>query len=470
MSAALITNFEAFFCVPCEEHFANLKEKQQHTEEQEFEIFQCRICQKYLRNFRDLHMSHCDISDRVRTDFECPECKQTFSRRHSLLKHVKNKICTRPKQNIVQNINLGLSEKHHPAIFPNQENVTSEQLQNEDDTEKIITRRNFCELCRLTFQSFSETKIHIRKHKEDLKCQICEFSFTTFTKLVHHVNKRHRAILPDFKCQVCLMNFDKRKTLYDHTRRIHENRQKIEEIPSYHKKAKKINEEKLTLKSNSQKETTNYHSYIITHSPTKEASFQCKICSGRYKSNFVLRNHIKNIHEGSDVFSCTLCKNSFDCEKALDQHFIEFHEREKEVKCNECDETFEYVSKLRIHEKQFHSKDKFYCCPVCQRTFSAEPNVIRHIKSVHENIKSFSCTQCDSNFSEKHRLKSHISSVHEKKKPYSCNICHERFAHRSGMVNHKASIHENIKHQCTLCDMSYTTKSCLNKHVRKRHE
>ena len=89
---------------------------------------------------------------------------------------------------------------------------------------------------------------------------------------------------------------------------------------------------------------------------------------------------------------------------------------------------------LGIPDKQ-ESDD--YKCPDCQKEFKYPRSLERHIKSYHQTVR-FTCSECLRQFDKKEHLKNHILLMHE---------CHE----------------------CEECDENFTSKTGLQKHVKKEH-
>ena len=54
--------------------------------------------------------------------------------------------------------------------------------------------------------------------------------------------------------------------------------------------------------------------------------------------------------------------------------------------------------------------------------------------------KPFKCMICDVSFSQKYTMKKHIAAVHEGNKPYKCDTCDASFAEKLKLTRHIRSL------------------------------
>ena len=81
------------------------------------------------------------------------------------------------------------------------------------------------------------------------------------------------------------------------------------------------------------------------------------------------------------------------------------------------------------------------------------------------------CVFCDVTFSHKSVLEKHVKKIHENIKSYKCNLCEKTFGGRSHFETHVKIVHENIKaYDCNTCNKSFGNKKDLERHVSTIHE
>ena len=52
---------------------------------------------------------------------------------------------------------------------------------------------------------------------------------------------------------------------------------------------------------------------------------------------------------------------------------------------------------------------------------------------------------------------------------YECDQCHKKYSLRMGLWQHNQSAHKGIKYACGKCDLQFTQKCHLNRHIKKIH-
>ena len=83
--------------------------------------------------------------------------------------------------------------------------------------------------------------------------------------------------------------------------------------------------------------------------------------------------------------------------------------------------------------------------------------------------RQFACPQCQCLYVTKSGLKQHVDVMHKKLYRYVCETCRQGFMVRSQYYDHM-SAHAGLKrHMCTMCEMKFTSKRTLNKHVYHFH-
>ncbi len=111
-------------------------------------------------------------------------------------------------------------------------------------------------------------------------------------------------------------------------------------------------------------------------------------------------------------------------------------------------------------------------CPECPEAFYEKSRLNRHLSEAHGSLpKRFKCPHCDLTTYFKSSLNYHILTKHETEKMHKCKQCPSFRTHqRSELQRHIDSVHRQIRHQCTKCDKSYSTRTNLRIHIKAKHE
>ena len=142
-----------------------------------------------------------------------------------------------------------------------------------------------------------------------------------------------------------------------------------------------------------------------------------------------------------------------------------------------CDKYYKSLSLLNLHKKSHTKPYKCLYDGKCAKSFSRNTDLKLHQLRIHKNIKIKEnlkiCTFCDIKFSSKSSLSKHIESIHAKiEKKFVCKKCHKRFNRKDELQSHfkrHLSISFRTRLNCHHCDSSFSTNSNLNKHIKKFH-
>ncbi|XP_065345863.1 protein krueppel-like isoform X2 [Cloeon dipterum] len=143
--------------------------------------------------------------------------------------------------------------------------------------------------------------------------------------------------------------------------------------------------------------------------PTRNKTFQCKMCKRTFGYKHVLQNH-ERTHTGEKPFECPECKKRF----TRDHH-------------------------LKTH-RRLHTGEKPYTCKHCDRKFVQVANLRRHLR-VHTGERPYQCLNCPQRFSDSNQLKAH-NLIHTNEKPHECKRCSLHFRRRHHLNHHKCSAPE----------------------------
>ncbi|XP_034237691.1 uncharacterized protein LOC117643114 [Thrips palmi] len=139
-------------------------------------------------------------------------------------------------------------------------------------------------------------------------------------------------------------------------------------------------------------------------------SFECSECAANFSTKFVLKRHLKNIHnicheEEKKQFKCDKCDSSFTERKSLYRHLRTKHDQ-TEIDMEQQDNS----------KKPRSTQEIGFECYVCDKTFVSVSTLNRHKKLQHDlvlnNSGKFKCPQCSDEFATKGQLDHHVDSAH----------------------------------------------------------
>lgn len=246
------------------------------------------------------------------------------------------------------------------------------------------------------------------------------------------------------------------------------------------------------------------HSEIIHNQNNMNNS--CPFCGKLFRSSFILRKHLMNIHLNEKPYKCRICGKKFSqffnlkkhCKKHLSKkiplnrmiayensRFQIISDKKKNFKeyfiitghnvkkCNECSFKFIYDSEYLIHIWNQHMKSNFLICWQCGYRFSSAKCLLLHLGE-HLDEKIFKCSLCTKEqstfFSTFEKAKDHYLKYHLKPKiepsfKLICYICDE-VINESKILNHykKCSPTLATKFSCTDCNFTFDNQHLFELH------
>lgn len=186
-------------------------------------------------------------------------------------------------------------------------------------------------------QTWTESKSKSRiKPKRMIKCTICDRIMT----IKYYYNKHVLLHDPAFKqtneyiCEKCGKGFKNRQSIIDHQ---------------------------------------------IIHAGS--FPFKCDNCPYRGRTKDALNTHAR-IHTGVKKFLCIHCPARFYSTSNLKRHMFQ-HEK-PQFQCNECDRAFHTEFLLKNHVDDVHLGIKPYVCNICGKAFGHRKKLTVHLKGVHK--------------------------------------------------------------------------------------
>ena len=173
----------------------------------------------------------------------------------------------------------------------------------------------------------------------------------------------------------------------------------------------------------------------FTHFKTKD--WQCSICNGKYKSKYVLNQHIRN--HGAEAVKCNICDLMVS---NIYGHKAGAHGEVKLFKCTKCDKTIQNKGDFKKHMARVHDATPVKCdiCNVMVKSLYG------HSIRVHRE-KQHTCNICDKKIATKWHLEQHLKTHLIKKE--------QKFFHdSSNLANLKKEglgKREEVKIECNIC-------------------
>lgn len=358
--------------------------------------------------------------------FSCDKCPSRFTRKHSLVIHVKTAhvneegfncpICTKKfKSNSALQSHIKAhqdktikGEKKFCEIcsvdFGNRKILLDHLLRMHNIRDGTWTYYD-CDVCSMQFTAKSIFERHQLKHtgEKPFACNMCTSRYTRKFSLTAHIKAAHGYVDEKyFRCHICPKTFKTRNCLQIHMQACHDETMEEEKLLC------EICTKQLTKKA--------MRRHLLSHSGMK--NFACKQCEFKTYSESELKIHTKRMHEeklpeSERPFGCDQCSKEFMIKSDLDSH-LAVHSSERPFECDMCDKKYSRKSGLDYH-MLCHKGERSHQCNECVKRFLCKTNLSEHVRTVHrgeKRPKSFKCDQCDKTFQSNHRLEQHVENTH----------------------------------------------------------
>ena len=180
----------------------------------------------------------------------------------------------------------------------------------------------------------------------------------------------------------------------------------------------------------------------VNSKPTLDSAL-CEICSKTFANRYILRAHMKNHDEKTDI--CDVCSKAFSNKHTLKAHILT-HTQQK-TQCQIC---FESVFALKNHTRNKHGgENKLTTCSNCGveiKEISRHERFCRMTeeeRAAYKESKKVDCKQCGKVLANKFKLVRHVQTAHSKVRPLQCKFCDHKDNRSDNMKTHMKNNHNN---------------------------
>ncbi|XP_033195589.1 uncharacterized protein LOC117159668 [Bombus vancouverensis nearcticus] len=416
-------------CDVCGEKFKHQGTLDQHVKTQHMnweKIYQCTKCPKKFAFKQKLSFHLKSVHTTLRA-YLCEDCGADFKnpaslRHHRIRKHqpVSNKrecpVCHKlvPFYSLSKHMHTHkaytIQCPHCDKMFKNSSTLKQHVRIHEDQ------RQYRCDTCGVGFNRRDGLRLHMRVHEKtdsrglkECSCQVCGEKFPNHSTLVIHRNRVHKDGR-QYTCHICNRSMISTRSLEWHMSHIHN-----ETLPGV-------------------KEG-------IDGAPEKRRA-SCYRCSKTFKTEMILRTHIKNTHMEKDPMKCLDCELTFISEVRLRHHMMVTHNRlEGTIPCPHCPKRFVNQIRLKTHLVS-HSEDRPHTCEICGFKLKTKIQLVKHQQNRHSDERPLQCRYCPWRCKQVSALVCH-ERTHTNERPYSCSVCRQRFKYLGDKNKHERR-HESL--------------------------
>ena len=384
--------------------------------------------------------------------FHCPLCESRFRTRYNFVKHIDERhvehecgVCSKKFKNrprfqahrdMIHNDGKGkLACPHCESRFYLRRYLQQHIKDLHGETlGKEATR--YCNLCDSKFISQAQWMMHRRQNHPDkvFDCGACGTTFTKESKLLSHLKNKH----PDdpkllLKCPHCVQTFPTERLLFYHIDSRHESLSLDVEKPF-----------KCTLIHCTKR--FRHAESAAEHSASHEKSFK----------SWQERQKLKPASDSTEVKA-----PENDTEGAA----VKSLDDEDRFQCPTCGKLIN-VKDQRQHQEEHQERD--HICQICGKKFPASARLTNHITRVHRSFRVKCPFENCQKMVKNIILKSHIEMVHSGIR-HQCDLCDKSFSAHHDLLQHVKGTHRGMTVQCSVCGKDFNRTSDRNRHERQVH-
>jgi len=255
-------------------------------------LFDCELCERKFERRNSLKVHKVDVHEKSGA-YACGFCNKAFYYKYARDVHERRHggeklyICDKCESSFYSKSNLSDHVKTHIKVNDVELEIAQHYTEKTNGRYTEITksgsgRGHFqCELCKIIVRGRSGIKCHIIDVHEKsgaYACGFCDKSFYYKGARNEH-QKKHSG--EKSVCDDCGKSFDTRSNLNQH---------------------------------------------VKTHGIRSKSEYFCEICYKKFSRERVLKQHVRNMHEGESI-RCNICDKTFARKDNLKRHMQDIHER-----------------------------------------------------------------------------------------------------------------------------------------------
>ncbi|XP_038221055.1 gastrula zinc finger protein XlCGF57.1-like [Zerene cesonia] len=413
-------------------------------------------------NFFLAHMVKDDIDNEIEPRKSKVKKRNESCAKKKLLIHTD---CDKksPRMKKAKQINLLANDMHIESVSK----ITAEKMKHKENLLTVLKYSNampfknrsllgfICSYCDATYRDPTDLRRHTEDHKKE------RLELRTHSDLTeYHV----KLDIADLTCLLCEQKLDNLAILKDHLIKKHNK--------FFHMDIK---------------------DHIMQFRLRKGDVFDCAMCSSRYETFKMLKQHMNQHY---DNYICPKCGSTFATKRSLHAHkatHIEgsfkcdlcekvfpsrtkklYHEKTKHLgnrsisNCPFCDAAFRSYYQRNQHMVKVHNSEAQYKCNICNKAYILKSLLMYHIKKNHLMERNFQCTECGYKFFSKKALKAHMIK-HTGERKYACEVCHKSYARKYTLREHMRIHNNDRRFKCDLCGNAFVQKCSLKSHLLSHH-
>ena len=113
--------------------------------------------------------------------------------------------------------------------------------------------------------------------------------------------------------------------------------------------------------------------------------------------------------------------------------------------CKLCVLEFDDINQWLHHVRTIHDRRQYVCrghyvCPECQQVYVSKGGMWKHVHKMHKKLTTYRCETCGKNFFVSSVYHDHVAA-HTGVKRYTCSICEMRFTNKCTLKRHVVRVH-----------------------------
>ncbi|KAF7998234.1 hypothetical protein HCN44_009632 [Aphidius gifuensis] len=384
---------------------------------------------------------------------QCPKCPKKFTFKAKLSFHLKS-VHTTVRAYLCEDCGADFKNpaslrhhrirKHNPTTNKKECPVCHKVVPYYSLSKHMYTHKEYtikCPRCDKMFKNSSTLRQHLRIHEDQrqYRCDTCDVGFNRRDGLRLHMKVHEKGDSRSFKecsCQICLKTFKNHSLLVLHRNRVHKDAKQY---------TCKICNRSMQAQRSLNWHMSHIHNQLILNvdqngenntDSLNDERVVCQHCNKTFKTEMILRTHIKNTHVEKSPVKCRDCDETFTSEVRLRHHAMNVHERlDGTLKCPSCDKRFVNQLRLKTHMIS-HSEDRPFKCDICGFDLKTKIQLLKHHQNKHSDARPLKCSYCDWRCKQVSALVCH-ERTHTDERPYACGVCKQRFKYLGDRNKHE---------------------------------